>query len=573
MHCIHCGSEVSDNAKFCLTCGKKISLPSSEESGANTPPVTNKGLFTPKGKKIAIIAGISALSIILVGSLIFGSIVLFSSLNKDKSPRNNASAEASDTSATDVAETTDAVASSETEATLSQDELDTNTYVQYITDTLTPRYGIANLEMFRLACEWGDESMDLQEFMPEDRKGIVSAITEDMNGDGSLELIVVIAGTFDDPVIINNNDGSSYTLHYDGVEIKVFQIVNGAVQEMLCDNTALLYPTAFALSIHESIQVCILDNANGKYLYVYSYYNVNRLNGVDAFQHDIYQVTDTGVQCLESIATYSGVIVDALDTSGGSSGTETFSIWTGDVIGDYYTAIQNYLTPYGLDFSWLDNYYNDIQVSTESETEGGVHDTYSHGRNELFTPLSAMISDIKVITMVGGRFWHDEDTSEPIQSFMLVNLTDGLIAQPVESVAFPNAQAEAVFTVISDKWTQDSENITLGAYTVTTVSSGVVSYNDGTEIVAIEISAGTDGIPYARTYGYKDGQLIYASIDRTGSGQDYQLYFTNGKMFRMCFDYGYIGIQTRDNAIGDPAFVLMESIALEEAMQVLSQAS
>jgi hypothetical protein len=568
MHCIHCGSEIPDQSTFCVTCGGRINSPSSQETGASAPSGSSKGLFTPKGKRIAVIAGISAASVILVGALIFGSVALFSSLQKDTPSSHNSSGDTPDPFDTGDGETTDAVIPSETEATLSQNEIDANTYGQYITDTLVPTYGLANLEMFRLNCQWWAGFMDLTEFMPEDRKGIVSAQIEDINGDGDVELIVVIARTFADPVLYTNGyDDYTFEIHEDGVEIKVFHIVGGVVQEMFCDNREMVYPEVFTYTTDESLQICILENGAEKYIYVYNFNLYNSEQSTDLFRHDIYQVTDTGIHCLNSMTTTNGKVYDALDPTGGSMGTELFSIWSGDLIGDYYSAIQNNLSPYGLDCSWMDSYYDVIEVDTDFNT------TFSSGMNQSFTPLSAMISNIEVIAMAGGTFEYSPDTGDPIQSFLLLNMVNGPVAQSARIIPFPNAQVEAEVTVIRDIWTADRDNITAGTYTVAAVAPGVVSYHNGTEVVMIEIADGTDGKAYARTYEYRDGQLIFAFFDKSGAGQDQRLYFNSGVLFRWRMNEGTMDPVNNDNAVGNAKYLTLEREALEEGMQVLAQAN
>lgn len=519
------------------------------------------------------IAGISVASIIIVAALIFGSVALYSSLQKDTASAQNSSGDTPDPFDTDEGETTGAVLPSETEATetaeatLSQNEIDANTYGQYITDTLAPTYGLANLDMFLLDCSWWAGFMDLHEFMPDDRKGIVSAQIEDMNGDGNVELIVVIAGTYGDPVIHTNDyDDYVYETHYDGFSIKVFQIVGGVVEEMICDNKEMVYSDIFMYAQDESVQISVLENGSSKYIYVFKYSLPISEQSSERFQHDIYQVTETGVHCMDSVVTMNGIIYDGLDASSGySNGTEVFSIWDGDAIADYYNTLTGQLTPYGLDCSWMDSYYDVIQVDTDWET------TFSRGINHAYTPLSAMVSNIRVVSMIGGDCEYDPDHGVTTQSYFLLNLADGPIAQPARQVPVPNAQVETEVTVIRDIWTQDRDNITADLYTVTTVAPGIVAYHNGSEIVMIEIAEGTGGNPFSRTYEYVNGELIFAFITKTG--QQNRLYFYDQILFRWRFTDGASDPVNYDNAVSYAKFITWERKAREEAMLVLAQAN
>ena len=488
------------------------------------------------------------------------------SLRKEKSTVIDTSEESSDTSDPED-ESTLSSATEPAETTISQLEAETSTYNTFLADTLVPTYGLADFEVFRLNCEWWAGFMDLHEFMPEDRKGIVSARIEDLNGDGSAEMIVVISGTFADPVVNTSEyDDYVYETHYDGIEIKIYHLVGGVVQELLCDNRSLVYDEVFMYPTDESFQVCVVGSGTDKYVYVYNFNLYCSEQSADLFYHDVYQITDTGIHCVKALTTTNGIIYDALDPTGGSMGTETFNIWSGDLIGNYFTAIQSNLTPYGIDCSWMNSYYDIIVVDSEFKQ------TTSKGKNLLFTPLSAMVPEIEVIAMAGGRFEHDPDTNDPIQHFSLLNMVEGPIAQPVRLIPFPNTQVESEVLSIRETWTQDRANITAGIYTSEMDSAGITAYYNGGDIVMIEIAGGTNGVPYSRTYEYANGQLIFAFFDRSGSGNDQRLYFYNGVMFRWNLTYASYDPIMYDNSVGHPMFIELEKKALEEGMQALNDA-
>jgi hypothetical protein len=93
-----------------------------------------------------------------------------------------------------------------------------------------------------------------------------------------------------------------------------------------------------------------------------------------------------------------------IDPSSAETGGElVFSIWDGNALEDYYGAIRARLEPFGLDCSWMDSYYNEIAAYD-------IMDDYtsSTGENQSGTPLSDMIGNIKVITIVRGV--NDDDT-------------------------------------------------------------------------------------------------------------------------------------------------------------------
>lgn len=584
MYCLHCGKEIPDQSVFCIHCGERIqSEPPAEIRKPPEPETTAKG-GPANGPKIAIIAGISAASLILIGAVIWGILYFGGFLGVKKTPEtetNNttlittAAKETDAFSSQTVEATTETEMTTETEATLSPYEEGINTYSRYITDTLIPAYGLAEPGLSVLDSEWWSGEIYLTEFMGDDRKGIVSAHPEDLNGDGTPELLVVISGTFAPPEThTNSNGGYTYQTHFDGIEFKVYTIADGTVKEMVCDNHPSIYSDVFMYSQGISLQVSILDNGDDRYIYVYKFNQSTKEYSHPRFMHDIYHVTDTGLTCLKSILVTNGSIFNRLgEESVFSNGTEIYSVLGGDNIGDFYNRIRENLTPYGLDCSWMDPYFNEIRVSVDEDMPE-FSEVFSWGRNDSFTPLSALVSGVRVISTAGGKavagnFYGGKLT----QNYVLFNMEDGLISQPIRSVPFSNAEVESKVLVIRNQWIIDRDKITSNEYTKTTVSPGVVSYHNGTEIVMIDIAAGTSGNVYARTYQYKDGTLIFSFWDGPEYYPDHRLYFDNNILFRWRFTHEAADPINYDNTIADGEYIGWETSALEEGLWVLSQAN
>lgn len=422
MHCAFCGSEVPDNARFCIECGKEMIRPVSGETIFYTQEVTHETetvgkdiaesrpedkLFSKSERRILIVVGIVVGLAVIALLMTWGFMSLQKQLAKNRSDKTKD--ETTDAAAVLTQATTSAesAASSESttvasETTLSAQEINDAILNAYFADTLIPLHGEADLSPFELGCEWYAGFMDLQEFMPEDRKGIVSSQKEDLNGDGIDELMVVISGTFADPVehYTEDSGGYTYVTHYDGIEIKIFRVVGGTVQEMISDNKTMVYDDIFMYPSQAAMQICILESGGNKYIYVLRYNSYIVEGSTDIFFHDFYEVTDTGIHCWSSTKTFDGKIFDELDRETGfSGGALLFDIWDGDILEDYFEAIRARLEPFGLDCSFMNDYYAEI-VADDSFMEY----TYSDGMNQSKTPLSDLIDNIQVIAMVDGVY-------------------------------------------------------------------------------------------------------------------------------------------------------------------------
>ena len=424
MHCTFCGYEVPENARFCLSCGKEVLQPgpsdtifvTQETTGETDAPGIAAGESRPDKRPfskierrilliVGIITGLAVLSLVMT----WGILSVQKQLQDNRSDKSGTESPDPDDSTTLTQATTasESAAQSESttgaaETTLSAQEINAAILDDYYTGTLIPLYGEADMSPFSLECAWYAGFMDLQEYTPENRKGIVSRHKEDLNGDGVDELMVVICGTFGSPIqhFTETDGGYTYWTHYDGIEIKIYRVVGGTVQEMISDNQTMVFDDVFMYPSQAAMQICILESGGNKYIYVMRYNSYINEGSTDIFMHNFYEVNETGIHCWSITKTYNGKIHDELvHTSGFSGGELIFSIWDGDVLEDYYGAIRAQLEPFGLDCSWMDSYYDEIMVD---DTIYNI--TYSDGLNQSKTPLSDLIDNIRVITIVDGVY-------------------------------------------------------------------------------------------------------------------------------------------------------------------------
>lgn len=423
MKCVFCGSEVPGNARFCLNCGKEILRTGSEETIFVSPDssiendargkhteVPKEPLFSIKQQRILVVTGIIAAAALVMLGIIWGIVSIRNGLRDHKDGIKGRDFSAVSQTSLQTMGTTASVTTSQsetvpTETTLSPQEINSILLDDYLEDTLIPLYGQADLSPFTLTYQWYAGFSDLTQFMPEDRKGIVTSTKEDLNGDGMEEMLVVIARTFAPPETHTDPHTSyTYETHFDGIEVKVFHVVSGVVQEMLSDNRAMVFDDVFMYPSKVAMQICILESGGIKYIYILAYTYHDQEGGTDIFNHEFYEVSETGIHCASTTRTRDGLIYDVLDsTSGDLWGTVIFNIWDGDFLENYYTAIRARLEPFGLDCSFMDSYYSEIAAYDMVDSI-----TSSTGSNNTGIPLSDQIGNIRVITIVNGT--NDDST-------------------------------------------------------------------------------------------------------------------------------------------------------------------
>lgn len=72
MYCEKCGSEITDNSKFCERCGAAINVAEIDESVEKSAADNNKQLKAPKGKKGKIIIGVTIAIIVIITAVVGG---------------------------------------------------------------------------------------------------------------------------------------------------------------------------------------------------------------------------------------------------------------------------------------------------------------------------------------------------------------------------------------------------------------------------------------------------------------------------------------------------------------------
>jgi len=252
MFCIHCGASIKDTASFCIKCGKEIIKPPDAVGGLLKSSSGQSETSVGQPKPLIIRARTPIRNIIMMGGsvllalLIIGIATVFAFHvwgEKDKESMGAAQLETTEeTVDTEIVQTEmqveeSAVMTTEDTAAVTVSKTpdeEKAIYISYIMNTLIPKYGLASMNPFSLTVSWEVITVDVLSEMPQKNKGILSCSTEDLNNDGSLELLVTAA-------VSNYSEDQSWKRQ--GVEIHVFRLEDNLVQELPLSGTLSCYRT------------------------------------------------------------------------------------------------------------------------------------------------------------------------------------------------------------------------------------------------------------------------------------------------------------------------------------------
>jgi hypothetical protein len=177
------------------------------------------------------------------------------------------------------------------------------------------------------------------------------------------------------------------------------------------------------------------------------------------------------------------------------------------------------------------------------------------------------------------------DEDEPIgEPFMENPIADEDVEETSEDEAtYDDAEEDETVAVYSAPMVTDIEGEVLavraiwnaamkekGSLTVKKPRKGVKTYSDGSDVVLIEVTAGTDGSKYSRTYNFENGELRFAYIE----GDDaHRLYFKDDQLFR----WRYTPDKSKNKDFVDheydfssPEYMSWEQFALGEAYDLIN---
>jgi len=385
-----------------------------------------------------------------------------------------------------------------------------------------------------------------------------------------LELLVTAA-------VSNYSEDQSWKSQ--GVEIHVFSLKDNLVQELPLSGTANDFPDELTYCCEEMYQVSLVSKENKKYIFTSGYYNwPGEGLWFDDFTYSFYEVTDSGVNCIDSIRVCNGEIYDLLkeSDSGTSKYLQVYDAWTDTSSESYFLQIKGYFDKYGVDSSWLKPYYDNLvfDVNDYGNT------TYSSKTDNLFKPISEMTQDVSTITTISGS---EELTSTlGTQTYSITDYTNiravlgtesavgvenaPLAVQPRIQVV-PNAEVESDVLHVREVWDTYQKSIKNSEFVKTELDAGVVAYYNGSDIAMIEVTAGYGAFSYARIYTYENGKLIFAFF--YNDSEENRLYIQADQLYRWRYTLGSNDPVNYDNTADNAAYLSWEKTAVEEGNRLL----
>jgi len=142
-----------------------------------------------------------------------------------------------------------------------------------------------------------------------------------------------------------------------------------------------------------------------------------------------------------------------------------------------------------------------------------------------------------------------------------------------QSNPLENLDIEAEVSHIRDINTAFVTQMNAGEYTVLPVRSGIAAYVEEDKILSIQVSAGTDGNSYARSYYYDElGRLYFAYYSGTDS---HRCYFYEGQLFRWRYmqDASDAATAVNHDLENSAAFSEQQTLVQQDSDAFLSEAA
>ncbi len=448
MVCSNCGLPIQETERVCTVCGRE-NVPVPDSSGGfdaaltETCPDSSMGKVDAYREPMPLEKKIQRIGILIVSLLAISAAVLFATQNPwSQNPESPVAESQADTAATDITEkrqtdvkttasseaateavpaegatretapaestateavpaegaTTETALAESTATEAAPAEVLTKTqkeekaiYTSYILNTLIPEYGLAKIAPFVENFEWTGQSPVEIPPMPQENKGILSCITEDLDNDGSLELLMT-----------NAADTSGKKGHqYQGVGIHIYALKKGTVYEIPFLWPESSCPDELTYSLDEYYQVSIIHKEENRYIFISGFRTLpDEGVKVDEFNYSFYQVTDEGAKCLDSIQICNGSIDDLLvmTDSVTQEYKEVYNAWTNLSAYKLFSKIREYFDKYGVDSSWLKPYYDDLKFYTDAYDNR----TSSTAIENLVRPIAEKAQNVECITTVYG---------------------------------------------------------------------------------------------------------------------------------------------------------------------------
>lgn len=249
-------------------------------------------------------------------------------------------------------------------------------YLNYLKEEIIPEYGLARLEVISLKCRWNENTIDLEEYFPEDRKGILSAAFQDLDLDGIEEFIVICADTFQILTGMDHYD-------YDGIQFFVFTFENNEIIPVKIPSYLSEYPDMLSYACDSVFEVFFKESNGNSYLVVYKKGRELLEESVSSLKIILLQKKKDQIECIKYLEIKDGYVIERKEISGQEEvdiilhydyrNEESMPDYREEedlVTGDYesiYEVLYKQMEEYNLNVSVFQQYLSEVYYDEEKD--------------------------------------------------------------------------------------------------------------------------------------------------------------------------------------------------------------
>lgn len=268
-------------------------------------------------------------------------------------------------------------------------------YQDFFNKTLLLEYGVSQIKDISLSCAWYEGAVDLKEYLPEEQKGILGAKFYDFNQDGIQELVVICAETFTVGLGIDAYD-------YDGIQILAYTIQDNQVVPLEIPKYVSEFPYIFSYGEDEIMEIALKEHLGNRYLVIYEKCLLATETATDVLQVIVLQMKDMSFECVKYAVVTDGYVLDRKEIADIDMDTIIYYDYRGqeeteENYNSIYEAFSSQIEPFGLDFSQLKTYLNELEFDEEMD----MISFQNNGENEAWYPsLETLNSNIELLVSI-----------------------------------------------------------------------------------------------------------------------------------------------------------------------------
>lgn len=578
MKCSRCGKEIGENEMFCRFCGAE------QERKSNT----GKSSKNSTSMLVVVLIGIVVVVLGGVACLLIG-------MNRDHK-KNTATDAKADQQAESLTgnenvggDVNDHMAENDeiepTTASVSDQGADVRQlYEEYVTDVLTPKFGVAEkapfVQMVRQSMEWSDYT----EGLDEKNRGILATAYFDLSGDGIDEMIVLISERIKEPEYHPGAGGdydTSYYEFFDAVSVYIYGIKDQQVEQLLTDSdidTLRKYPLSNANDCTYKYMTITREGRNYLLMLGFTKYGY----GNEGLEYILTGEENGQIRCLAGRYFNDGYIGDLIS----KEDVVTPMLPTAEDVPldeEFYLIYKQPLADKGIELASQRSYFDGMYTSycpsnLECTVEYPVFHDYPDDADLLMDlqcrHINDLLSDFEEINSAGN--WYSFTgyviseaplSSDQMTSINWRNIVSEYMAANKTAVQLPDSEIENEVKRIRQVWTEDRGNISNQVFDKVEPQKGIRLYYQNGDLKMIETDKNVfDG--YSRIFQIENGKLTFAYYE--SAAEQIRLYFYEESLFRWIQTNAGSDAVTHDNERGNSQFAAYEQMALNDVKKILN---